>query len=45
MMAASSAGDVRSAVHVPLLCVAIWPPAPQTKLANAFVSSVMASKP
>src|SRR5580693_7909483 len=44
-MAASSAGEVRFAVQVPLLWVAIWPPAPQTKLANAFESSVMASMP
>src|ERR1700761_675602 len=34
-----------SAVHVPLLWVAIWPPAPQMKLANALVSLVIASMP
>ena len=45
MIAASSAGEVRSAVQVPLLWVAIWPPEPQTKLANALVSSVIASMP
>ena len=45
LIAASSAGEVRSAVQVPLLSVAIWPPAPQTKLAKALVSSVIASMP
>ena len=44
-MAASVAEEVRSADHWPLDCVATWPPAPQMKLANAFVSLVIASKP
>src|ERR1700733_13533890 len=45
LIAASSCAEVRSAVHVLPLWVAIWPPAPQMKLANALVSLVIASKP
>ncbi len=45
MIAASVCGEVRSAVHLPPVWVAIWPPAPQTKLANALVLLVTASKP
>ena len=44
-MPASAAGEVSVAVHLPLLSVAIWPPAPQMKLAMASVSLLGAPMP